>query len=276
MKALWFAASVLCVSACATAPTDISLGEPTSSLKAEGAGAMEINNEAILVLSIGPVGTAGTYQFQRLNESQTDFVEKPVYLGFGAWGVGDKMQRPDDEKSNLWVLDQKEINFLIKKVEAGTYVANYVSWNTFNGVSSGQAWSCLDEGAYAFEILPGEINIVSSVSAFPRGSVSRLAAGTTDEDVLDQFERTRLNHPDLKGEPVLVAPHAEARWTEKEGGLFSADCEMAEPGSLSLSRIATEADAVAAPDDAELSAIEAALQNLKNDEAKEAPEGDTQ
>ena len=228
----------------------------------------------MLILAIGPIGTAGGFQFQALNDDRTDFVETPIILGFAAWGVGDKMQRPSDETSNLWVLDQKEINFLIKPVPLGEYVATYLTWNTFNGVSSGSAWACLDEGAYVFNIEPGTISLLSSIDAFPRGAASRLNVGVSEQDILEQFARTRLNYPNLKGDPVWVRPHAEARWTEKEGGLFAADCQKAEPGTLSLSKIASEDAAPTEPDEAELSAIAAALKNLGNQNTTPDKTGD--
>jgi hypothetical protein len=246
---------------CATAPTDISFGTETASLDA-AEGVTTTQNDAMLLLAVGPIGTGGGFWFQRLNEDKTDFGAKPVALGYGTWGVGDKMQRPKDDKSNLWVLDQKEINFLIKKVEPGFYAATYLTWNTYNGVSSGTAWNCLDQGAYIFEIKANEINIVSSRDAFPRGTMTRLSTQTSDEDIVEQFSRTRLNYPDLKGDPVLAPPVFEARWTEKDGGFFGADCQGAEPDTFTLSRIGSD-DPDAAPDADEAAAIAAALENLK-------------
>lgn len=257
------------LSGCATAPTDISFDPEPAALSESGENNIPSDDQAMLLLAIGPIGTAGGYMFQKLNDDQSDFGAEPVGLSFAVWGAGDKMKRPEDEKSSLWVLDQKEINFLIKPVEAGTYAATYVTWNTFNGVSSGSAWACLDDGAFVFDIKPGVLNIVSSRDAFPRGAVTRLSSSVSDADIADQFSRTRLNYPSLKGAAVLLKPTHEARWTEKEGGLFSADCQAAEPGTFSLSRVSAE---TAEPDAADDAAIAAALANMKKNSEVEGEE----
>lgn len=257
----------LVIGGCATAPTDIAFDATAGNTGPETLHSSPAKDRAVLVLAVGPISTGGLMQFQRLTEDQTDFVEKPVILGFGTWGVGDKMKRPEGDSSNLWVLDQNEINFLIKTVEPGTYVANYVSWNLSSPVSQGSAWNCLDQGAYAFDINSGEINIISSVDAFPRGTISRLSTTTTGEDILAQFEQSRENYPKLLGEPLLVKANAEVRWTEQEGGLFSGACEKAVPGSLTVSGVGlTETDK--APDAADAAAIAAALRNLEASKQK--------
>ncbi len=256
------AAFAVLVSGCATAPTDISLNQSLDSKAGEAGIGEASGDEAIVVFAIGPIGTAGGYQFQRLNADQTDFEGDPVALGFAAWGVGDKMKRPEGEESSVWVL-KNEINFLIKKIKAGTYALTYFTWNTYNGVSTGTAWNCLDDGAVAFEVVPGEINLLSSRDAVPPGVVTRLSGEFTEQDILEQFERTRQNYPNLNGEPVRVYPTLEARWTEAKGGFFSNPCEKAEPGSLSVSRILRAGDEAAEPDAADMAAIAAALENAK-------------
>lgn len=259
----------LILAGCATVPTDISFDPEPAALSESAESVADSSQQAMLLLAIGPIGTAGGYMFQKLNNDKSDFGAEPVGLTFAVLRAGNKMKRPEDEKSSLWVLDQKEINFLIKPVEAGTYAATYVTWNTFNGVSSGSAWACLDEGASVFDIKPGVLNIVSSRDAFPRGAVTRLSSSVSNADIAEQFSRTRLNYPALKGEAVLLKPTHEARWTEKEGGLFSADCQAAEPGTFSLSRISANG---AEPDAADDAAIAAALENIKKNSEVEGEE----
>lgn len=269
-----FAVAFLCLAAgCATAPTDIKFGEQLST-QLQSASVISQSDDSIVLLAIGPIGTAGSYQFQKLNESQTDFEGEPVLLGFAAWGVGDKMKRPETEKSSLWVLDQQEINFLIKKIPAGKYAATYAAWNIASPVTTGSAWNCLTDGAFIYDIAPGKINIVSSREAFPLGTVSRLASGIADVDILAQFERTRTNYPDLKGDAELIDAIGEARWTEAKGGLFSAECRSVVDGSLSVSRVMTS-EGEAEKDEAERAAIEAAIANLKESETKTLQMGET-
>lgn len=264
MKSMVPLCLVALAAACATAPTDIALNanEPAST------GATKTStvptNEAVLIMSIGPVATGGSYQFQRLNNERTDFADDPVILGFGAWGIGDKMKRAKGDKSSTWnlTLDQEEINFLIKKVEAGTYVATYVSWSTFNGVSSGSAWNCLNEGSATYDIKAGQINLLSSADAFPRGSVSRISKTVTDEQILDQFERTRVNYPELEGKPHLLSPTLETRWTEGKSGFFSDGCSNIAPGSMVVADIGQSAEDREL-DEADNAAIAAALENLR-------------
>lgn len=265
MKSVLFIA-LAAASACATAPTDISF-QPTDQTETHSAFAPAGDDEAILIFSVGPIGTGGGYQLQRINADQTDFDGKPVALSFGAWGVGDKMKRPEHDKSSIWVL-KNEINFLIKKVPAGTYAATYVTWSTYNGYASGSAWLCQDEGAPTFEVQAGKVNLLSSRDAFPPGTVTRLSTDFTEEQILAQFERTRQNYPDLKGEPVVVYPSLETRWKEKGSGLFSSPCSAAQPGSLSVSRIdfAAAGSPDAEPDEAEQAAIAAAIANVRGGE----------
>ncbi|KDA04500.1 hypothetical protein [Hyphomonas oceanitis] len=254
-----FALAVL-LAGCATAPTNIGLGLDES---APGQAAITSNaaDEAILIFAIGPIATAGGYQFQRLTEDKREFVGDEVTLGFAVWGVGDKMKRPEGGKSSFWVLHD-EINFLIKKVEPGTYVASYVTWNTFNGVSSGTASLCRNDGAATFEIQPG-INILSSRDAYPPGTVTRVSAKFSEADVLAQFEQTRQNYPDLKGAPRVVYPALETHWTKTPRGFFSEPCSVAEPGTIVVNRL-RQAGSDVPPDDADKAAIAAAIANVEN------------
>tara|TARA_R110002051_G_scaffold277232_1_gene338571 strand:+ start:158 stop:976 length:819 start_codon:yes stop_codon:yes gene_type:complete len=254
-----FALAVL-LAGCATAPTNIGLGLTENATEQAGIDSTAAD-EAILIFAIGPIATAGGYQFQRLTEDKRDFEGDEVILGFAAWGIGDKMKRPAGGKSSFWVL-QNEINFLIKKVEPGTYAATYVTWNTFNGAYSGTASLCQSEGAATFEIQPG-INILSSRDAYPPGTVTRLSGQFSEEDILAQFDRTRENYPNLKGAPRVVYPALETRWSEAPGGFFSSPCRAAEAGTLTVSRL-RQTDGDLAPDDADKAAIAAAIGNVES------------
>jgi carbamoyl-phosphate synthase large subunit len=114
MNRILAAAVVAALSACATAPTDIAFDAAGASSGAtDGNVSFSADSkDAVLILAIGPIGTGGGYEFQPLNADRTDFAEGGVLLGFGAWGIGDKMKRPENEKSSVWVLND-EINFLI-------------------------------------------------------------------------------------------------------------------------------------------------------------------
>lgn len=260
MKRILAAAVAAALSACATAPTDIAFdASGATSGATDGTVSLSADSkDAVLILAIGPIGTGGAYEFQPLNADQTDFAEGGVILGFGAWGFGDKMKRPENEKSSVWVL-KDEINFLIKKVSAGTYAATSVSWNTYNGYASGSAWFCQEDGAPTFDLVPGRINLLSSRDAAPPGAVTRLADKHSEADVLAQFERTRQNYPELKGEPVIVYPTQETRWTEGSAGIMRV-CGVAKKGTFSVNRIrlAGDADERDAADEA---AIKAAIEN---------------
>ncbi|WP_139792204.1 hypothetical protein [Henriciella litoralis] len=252
--------SSFAVTGCATAPTNISFDGASGTELQTGFDASGAD-EAILIVAVGPVGTGGAYEFRPVDRENGTFLSGPIYLGFGSWGIGDKMQRPADEASSIWVL-QDEINFLIKKVKPGLYAANNASWNTFNGVSSGSAWLCRKDGAASFEIKPGTINLVSSRDAFPPGIVTRLSSTHSMEDVLAQFERTRVNYPDLKGEPVLVPPTFETRW-EPKPGFFSDACNSVADGSLTVTPIRLSVED-GEPDEADKAAIALALKNIEN------------
>jgi hypothetical protein len=258
---------MLALGACATAPTDLAFDPAASAvagLQADvGAPAA---GEAMLIVAVSAIGTAGAMHFQRVDAEKGAFETPPTAMVFAAWGAGDKMKRPEGQETSLWVLGD-EINFLIKKVPAGTYAATFVYWNTFNGAYSGTASNCLSEGAKMFTVAPGSLSLVDSRDAFPPGTLARLGGNHSDADMLAQFAQTRLNYPDLIGEPVLVAPSAEARWTPKIG-LFTNPCEIAMPGTLSVSRIGLEA-AQGEPDDAEKAAIAAALANVAKTAAPE-------
>jgi hypothetical protein len=260
MKRILVAAMMAAVSACATAPTDIAFDAAgASSGAADSTVSLSADSkDAVLILAIGPIGTGGAYEFQPLNADRTDFDKGGVILGFGAWGVGDKMKRPENEKSSVWVLND-EINFLIKKVPAGTYAATSVSWNTYNGYASGSAWFCQQDGAPTFDLVPGKINLLSSRDAVPPGAVTRLADKHTEADVLAQFERTRQNYPGLKGEPVIVYPTQETRWTEGSAGIMRV-CGVAKKGTFSVNRIRF-ADDAGERDAADEAVIKAALEN---------------
>lgn len=275
MKRTFVLAFAALLSACATAPTDISFaGEDMFAAPADldGSGTEE-GKDAVLILSVGPIGTGGYYLLQQLNEIRTDFSGEEVLLGFGGWGVGDKMKRPENEKSNIWVLSD-EVNFLIKKAASGTYAATHVSWNTYNGYASGTAWFCQEDGAPTFEIQPGKINLLSSRDAFPPGTVTRISDKFSEADVLEQFERTRKNYPDLTGDPVVVYPTLETRWTESSAGWLRV-CGAAKEGTLSVNRIrlAGEPGERDASDEA---AIKAALENAAKAAAQPPEEGVTQ
>lgn len=246
---------VLCVSSCATAPTDIAFDTVSTTFDQGEA-------DAVLIIAVGPIATGGGMKFQRLNEDRTDFEGDPIMYGFGAWGVGDKMRRPEGDETSLWVLDQEEINFLLKSVPSGTYAATYVTWNLASPVSQGVAWNCRTEGAFTFNVEPGAISIVSSVDAFPPGTISRLSTGASDTDILEQFARTRVNYPGLQGEPQLVPPTGEVRWEEFDGGVFANDCERAVEGSLSYMTAGQATQD--APDAGDAAAIAAAMRNLEN------------
>ncbi|KCZ90028.1 hypothetical protein [Hyphomonas johnsonii] len=266
-----FALAVL-LAGCATAHTTIGLG------LAESAGGQPgINgtaaDEAVLILAIGPVATAGGYQFQRLTDDRGGFDDDQVILGFAAWGVGDKMKRPEGGKSSVWVLHD-EINFLIKKIEPGTYAATYVTWNTFTGVYSGTASLCQNEGAATFEIQSG-INILSSRDAYPPGTAARLSGQFSEEDVLAQFDKTRQNYPNLKGAPRVVYPALETRWSKADGGFFSTPCSAAVAGTVAVSRLRQVAGDVA-PDDADKAAIAAALANVESRSGQPGKSGKTE
>tara|TARA_Y100000052_G_scaffold27581_2_gene36742 strand:+ start:31260 stop:32129 length:870 start_codon:yes stop_codon:yes gene_type:complete len=250
---------------CATAPTDIEFDASAVAKQGNELGVVS-GDDAILIVAIGAVANGGGYDFRQIREDEAGFAASPVHLGFGSWGIGDKMQRPEDEKSSMWVL-LDEINFLIKKVPAGRYAATYTSWATFNGYASGSAWLCRDEGATTFDIQPGQINLVSSRDAFPPGVISRISGGHSDEDILAQFDRTRKNYPALKGEPVLVAPQWETRWTPKEG-FFEDTCNSLTDGSMTVMPIYVSAED-RVPDEAEQAAIAAALANMKKQSAAE-------
>ena len=274
MKRVLAAALFAAVSACATAPTDIAFEAAAPSDAADANLSLDADGEdAVLLLAVGPIGTGGAYEFQRLNEDRTDFDKEKVLMGFGAWGIGDKMKRPENEKSSAWVLND-EINFLIRKVSSGTYAATNVSWSTYNGYQSGAAWFCQQDGAPTFELVPGKINLLSSRDAVPPGAATRLSDKFTEADVLAQFERTRQNYPEIKGEPVIVYPTAETRWVEASVG-FMRVCGVAKKGTLSVSRI-QPADEKGEPDAADEAAIKAALENMQKAKQDPAADGDVQ
>lgn len=183
------------------------------------------------------------------------------------------MKRPENEKSSAWVLND-EINFLIRKVSSGTYAATNVGWSTYNGYQSGAAWFCQQDGAPTFELVPGKINLLSSRDAVPPGAATRLSDKFTEADVLAQFERTRQNYPEIKGEPVIVYPTAETRWAEASVG-FMRVCGVAKKGTLSVSRI-QPAGEKAEPDAADEAAIKAALENMQKVKQDPAADGDVQ
>lgn len=266
MRTLGFSCLALCLAGCATAPTDIGQINTASNVTADGADASpetDVLPEAMLIVAVGPIATGGNFQFQRLNGDRSDFAAKPENLAFGAWGVGDKLKRPKDEKSSVWVLDQTEINFLAKAVPAGDYAATYASWSTFNGYASGTAWRCMTDGAATFTLEPGSLTIVLSNNLFPPRTVSRLPPNTKSEAILGQFERTRTNYPNMQGEPVLIKPDLQTRWEDGKSGFFEAACSSAKEGTLSVNRLRVAGEEVE-PDDADKAAIAAALSNLQN------------
>lgn len=173
------------------------------------------------------------------------------------------MQRPADQKSSIWVL-RDEINFLIKRVPAGRYAATQASWNTFNGVSSGSAWLCQDEGAVVFDIAASSINLISSKDAFPPGIVTRISAAHDIDAVLKQFELTRANYPDLLGEPIVQLPTSVVSWAPKTD-FFSDSCNSIQDGSMVVTPVHLATD-TSAPDAAEQAAIAAALANIEKQE----------
>lgn len=269
MKLGWSCALVLLLGACATAPTDLAFDPVASAVSGAVPGEAAAAGDAVLLVAVSAIGTAGFFQFQRIDAEQSDFETPPVALTFAAWGAGDKMKRPEGDETSLWVLGD-EINFLIRKVPAGTYAATYTGWNTFNGAYSGTASLCLSDGAKTFTVAPGSLSVVDSRDAFPPGSMARLGGNHSDADVLAQFALTRQNYPDLKGEPVLLSPEGEARWTEKTG-FFVNPCEIALPGTLSVSRIRLDT-AQTEPDEAEKAAIAAALANAAAPATQAQPE----
>lgn len=274
MKRVLAAAMFAAVSACATAPTDISFEAATPAGAADANLSLKADDkDAVLILAVGPIANGGGYEFQPLNADLTDFEKETIFLGFGAWGIGDKMKRPENEKSSVWVLND-EINFLIKKVSAGTYAATSVSWNTYNGYASGSAWFCQENGAPTFQLVPGKINLLSSRDAVPPGAATRLSGKFSEADVLAQFERTRQNYPELKGEPVIVYPTQETRWTEGSAGIMRV-CGVAKKGTLSVSRIQPAGEA-GERDAADEAAIKAALENMQQLKQDPAAEGDAQ
>ncbi|MEQ9315354.1 MAG: hypothetical protein RLN72_05835 [Henriciella sp.] len=269
MKLAGVSALALLLAGCATAPTDRGF----TALDDGASGAVSPADEdgaALLVFAIGPIGTAGGYWLQPVDAEALDFAGPPVSLDFAVWGAGDKMVRPKDDKSSIWIL-KDEINFLIQKVEPGTYAATYTTANTFNGVSSGTISLCQFGGAPTFEIKPGQINLILSRDAFPPGAATRLSTAHSAGDILAQFERTREAYPNLKGEPVIVPATYETRWTEKSAGFFGSPCTKAEEGSLSMNAIRTVTAEDAAPDDAEAAAIAEALNNLQTGSDAEEP-----
>lgn len=273
MKRVLLLGLLLGAASCATAPADIAFNAVSDQPDAQ-AETVNTSSDAMIVVAIGPIGTGGALQFQKLNEDQTDFGAEPVLLGFGTWGIGDKMQRPADDKSSIWVLDQNEINFLIKKVDPGLYAANYFTWNTYNGVSSGYVSNCLSEGANVFDLKPGTISLVSSRDAYPHGTLTRLPGQITDEQILEQFALTRKNYPGLIGEADLIEPSLQVRWTEQRAGFFGASCAKAEPDTLTAMRLQASANDLTVPDEADKSAINAALLNLSKASSETDTTGD--
>ena len=255
--------------ACATAPTAIEFDAAAAAAQQNDLGALHAG-DAILIVVVGPISTGGGYEFRQINESGTGFAAGAVKLAFGAWGVGDKMVRPADDKSSVWVL-KDEINFLIKKVPAGRYAATQVTWNTFNGYSSGSAWACRREGASTFDIKPGTITLVSSRDSFPAGVVTRLSNTHSEEEVLAQFERTRASYPNLIGKPVMASPEWLTSWTPKSG-LFNDGCNSFEEGTMTVTPILSAVNH-SPPDELERAAIAAALENLKAKKAQLPAEG---
>lgn len=249
----------LALGGCATASTDLAFDEAAAVVRESEFGAVQ-GNEAVLVVAVGPISMGGGYSFRAVDAEGADFAAAPVTLGFGAWGLGDKMKRPAGEPSSVWVV-RDEINFLVKKVPAGRYAATQATWNTYNGYSSGSAWLCRKEGAPTFDLAPGSITVVSSRDAFPAGTVTRLSNSHTDADVLAQFERTRAGYPLLKGQPVLARPAWETSWSPKPEFMSDA-CNSVLDGSLTLMSLQSRSGD-GAPDAAERAAIAAALENLK-------------
>lgn len=258
-------AMALVLAGCATAPTDLAFA-PSSAVAGGTANLQSSQEQALLVVAVGAISMGGAYQFQRIDTEQLVFADDPVALSFGAWGVGDRMARPEGERGSMWVL-RDEINFLVRPVAPGTYAASHASWSTYNGVSSGTAWTCQDSGAPTFELQAGQINLVLSSDAFPPGTLTRLSTTFTVEEVLDQFARTRTVYPNLHGDPVILAPTLEARWVEAPAGFFGSPCQDAVAGTLSLNAIRSAADSRAAPDAAEQAALAAARANLQRQDA---------
>tara|TARA_R110001606_G_scaffold54269_1_gene133288 strand:- start:704 stop:1594 length:891 start_codon:yes stop_codon:yes gene_type:complete len=264
--------SVCVLAACATAPTNLALEATVQEAQQIGLGTVGAE-DAILLVAVGPISIGGTYEFRRIDEDGLGFAADPVVLGFGTWGIGDKMQRPADDKSSFW-LTKDEVNFLIKKIPAGRYAATKVSWNISNGISSGTAWKCRRDGAATFDIKPGTIALVSSRDALPAGVITRLSNAHSDEEVLAQFERTRTNYPKLIGEPVETLPEWITSWSAKTGW-FSDGCNSFQKGTMTLTPIHMASDD-SAPDDLERSVIAKALENLKAESAQPSSDEEAQ
>lgn len=255
--------ALVLLAGCATASTDMAFDQAEApgdnaadKVKTDRNLETVADDEAILVVAVGAISVGGGYGFRTVEADGSGFGKVSATFSFGAWGIGDRMKRPEGERPL-----RDEINFLIRKVPAGRYAATQASWNTFNGYSSGSAWRCLQDGAPTFEVAPGSITLISSRDAFPPGTITRVSASHSDGNVLSEFARTRVSYPMLKGEPVLARPGWQTRWSPRQG-MFVDSCNSVQDGTFSVIPVHS-AVKDAEPDEAEQAAIAAALENIK-------------
>lgn len=268
MRRIGVSAMALFLAGCATAPADMSF----TSVSASASDVSVSERTALLVVAIGGAGASGTYMFQRVEAEPAQFAGPPVHLPFG--GISSTMMaRPSGSPSSFWIV-QDEINFLVAEVEPGLYAANYAGWGVYSPVTSGTAWHCQTSGAPTFELSPGQIAIVLTRDAFPPNTPTRLPNRYSEQDVLDRFEQVRAAYPQITGEPVLIPPTLETRWTEQPPNVWVGEpCTQAVDGSVSIYPAAGRTALDDTPSDAERAARDAAIRLLQSQSGQAATDG---
>jgi hypothetical protein len=208
MAAAALSAAWLVLSGCATAPSTLALDAPAADIAVVEGG------DAIVVIAVGMIATAGGYTFRKVDLPSRTFVADPTTVTFAVWGLGDKMRKPETGAAApaLAKAVNTEINLLIKKVPAGDYALTGMNWNTFNGYASGSVTGCFKTGATVVRLEPGRINILNSGDIAPPSAVTRLPANTDRAAILAQFAATRTSYPNLTGDPVVADVVARVGW----------------------------------------------------------------
>jgi hypothetical protein len=254
-------AAALCVvlANCATAPTTLSNVDSVAGPSSPQAAA----DDAILVLAIaGPISVGGQYEVRQVNMDTRAFAADAIQLIFGAWGVGDAMRA--DNPDGAPPPAGPQIALLVKRVPAGDYAVSGMSWNTFNGYSSGIVSGCFNDTALVMRLAPGTISVVNSGDVTPPGGVTRLPASVDDARIASAFQQARVNYPNLLGEPVFAQNVGRIRWSG-EGGFFDPPCYGRSRMFDVITSSSTDLEAARA------AALEAARRNLSAGEVNAAP-----
>lgn len=198
------------VSACESAPHNKSFAATSPS--------------ALIVLA-GPVnGSENTDVFRHVDLSANRFTGDALRIVVSTYGMLSAMNAGSNQ---INVSDSaKTVALAIQEVPPGDYAWVEYSRTAGSSVYGLVMGGCLNENAPVFSVAAGEIAIlridgIALESAGPGKSRRRpLSEAPSDDSVLAQFEKARLDYPSIVGPVKVLQPIAAIRWEQAQANHF--------------------------------------------------------